>query len=315
VALAACKGEKTKDSDAKTDPTPEAPTPVKTAFVARQILPIFVSGPGKTSALAQQKVRAPFAGTLTSLSVSDGDAVRQGQVLGMVVARDSEAALTGAREMLRDAKTPAEQNDAERAVALAEKNLVRKALLAATDGAVLSHAASPGDKVAEDQEILTINDASSLVFLADIPQADLPRVQPGQKAAIQVAGSTQSLNGIVHAVLPGANPADYTGAVRIDLPPASRRLAVGIFGKARIFVGEHSNAAVVPDAAVLRDDVNGTARVALVEKNRAHWVTVKTGISDSGKTEILEPPLTNGQTVVVSGLVGLPEGKLVASEP
>src|SRR5262249_4666474 len=162
------------------------------------------------------------------------------------------------------------------AVALAEKNLVRKPLIAASDGAVLSHAASPGDKVAEDQEILIINDASSLVFLADVAQADLPRIQPGQRAAIQVAGSAQPLAGSVHAVLPGANPADYTGVVRIDLPPGSRRLAVGIFGKARIFVGEHANAAVVPDAAVLRDDVNGTSRVALVEKNRAHWVSVKT---------------------------------------
>jgi hypothetical protein len=42
---------------------------------------------------------------------------------------------------------------------------------------------------------------------------------------------------------------------------------------------------------------------------------VKTGISDSGKTEILEPPLAVGQSVVISGLVGLPEGKLLAPEP
>src|SRR5262249_34122988 len=156
------------------------------------------------------------------------------------------------REMLREATTPAEKSDAERAVALAEKNSVRKALVASWDGAVLSHAASPGDRVAEDQEILTVNDASSLVFLADIVQADLPRIQPGQKATIQIAGAAQPLSGTVHAVLPGANPTDYTGSVRIDLPPESRRLAVGIFGKARILVASHGDAAVVPDAAVLR---------------------------------------------------------------
>ena len=315
LALASCKGEKSKEAEAKADPTPEAATAVKVAAIAKQSLPVFVSGPGKTSALVQQKVRAPFTGTLTSLTVSDGDSVQHGQVLGTVVARDSEAALSGAREMLRQATTPAERSDAERAVALAEKNLVRRPLVAAWDGAVLSHAASPGDRVAEDQEILTVNDASSLVFLMDLAQADLLRIQPGQRAAVEIAGAAQRLNGTVHAVLPGANPADYTGSVRIDLPPASRRLAVGIFGKARIFVGEHAGAVVVPDAAVLRDDVEGTKRVALVEKNRAHWVAVKTGISDSGKTEILEPPLAVGQSVVISGLVGLPEGKLLAPEP
>ena len=315
VTLLSCKGAGQKETASKADPTPEAPTPVRVAAVSRQTLPVFVSGPGKTSALVQQKVRAPFAGTLTSLSVSDGDPVQRGQIVGTIVARDSEAALSGAREMLREAATPAEKRDAERAVAIAEKNLVRKPLTAAWDGAVLSHAASPGDRLAEDQEILAVNDASSLVFLADVPQADLLRIRPGQKATLQIAGGSQLSSGSVHAVLPGANAADYTGSVRIDLPASSRRLAVGIFGTARILVSERADATVVPDAAVLRDDVSGTARVALASQNRVHWVTVQTGVSDSGKTEIASPPLSVGQTVIVSGLVGLPEGKLVSPQP
>jgi multidrug efflux pump subunit AcrA (membrane-fusion protein) len=315
ATLLSCKGAGQKEAASKADPTPEAPTPVRVAAVSRQTLPVFVSGPGKTSALVQQKVRAPFAGTLTSLSVSDGDPVQRGQTVGTVVARDSEAALSGAREMLREAATPSEKRDAERAVAIAEKNLVRKPLTVAWDGAVISHAASPGDRLAEDQEILAVNDASSLVFLADVPQADLLRIRPGQKAMLQIAGGSQLSSGSVHAVLPGANPADYTGSVRIDLPASSRRLAVGIFGTARILVSERAGATVVPDAAVLRDDVSGTARVALANQNRAHWVTVQTGVSDSGKIEIVSPPLTVGQTVIVSGLVGLPEGKLVSPQP
>jgi multidrug efflux pump subunit AcrA (membrane-fusion protein) len=314
LSFAACSKSGGTSGASKADPTPEAPTPVRVAAVAKQTLPVFVSGPGRTAALIQQKVRAPFAGTLTSLTVSDGDLVQRGQTVGTIVARDSEAALSGAREMLREAATPAERRDAERAVAIAEKNLVRKPLMAAWDGAVLSHAASPGDRLAEDQEILTVNDASSMVFLADVPQADLPRIHPGQKATIRIAGGAQPSSGAVHAVLPGANPADYTGSVRIDLPPSSRRLAVGIFGAARILISEHPDATVVPEAAVLRDDVSGTARVALVTQNRAHWVVVQTGISDSGKTEIVAPPLAVGQTVIVSGLVGLPEGKLVSPQ-
>jgi HlyD family secretion protein len=315
VTFLSCKGAGQKETASKADPTPEAPTPVRVAAVSRQTLPVFVSGPGKTSALVQQKVRAPFAGTLTSLSVSDGDAVQRGQTVGSIVARDSEAALSGAREMLREAATPAEKRDAERAIALAEKNLVRKPLTAAWDGAVLSHAASAGDRVSEDQEILTVNDASSIVFLVDVAQPDLPRVRPGQSATIQVAGTSQPIAASVHAVLPGANPADYTGSVRMNLPPSSRRLALGIFGTARIRVGEHAGAIVVPEAAVLRDDVTGVARVAVVQQNHAHWIEVQTGLKDGRITEIVAPSLTEGQPVIVSGLVGLPEGKLVAAQP
>jgi multidrug efflux pump subunit AcrA (membrane-fusion protein) len=88
-----------------------------------------------------------------------------------------------------------------------------------------------------------------------------------------------------------------------------------MFGTARILVGERAGVAVVPDAAVLRDDVSGVSRLCLAVNGKAHWITVTTGIKDSGRTEIVSPPLTEGQTAIVSGLVGLPEGKTIAIEP
>jgi len=314
LAILGCrKGGEPGDAP-RPEATPSLPTPVRVAMVEKATLPLFVSGPGKTAALAQQKVRAPFAGTLVEVSVLDGDRVRRGQTIGAIVARDSEAALSGAREMLRQASTETEKRDAQRAVALAEKSLVRKSLAASADGRVLSHAASAGDRVSEDQEILTISDSAAIVFLADVAQSDLPRVQSGQKAAVQIAGEPRPSAGVVHATLPGANPADSTAPVRIDLPEPDRRLPPGIVGTARILIGEHPGATVVPDAAVLRDDVTGTARVASVVENRAHWIEVKTGLTEAGKTEILSPDLPAGQAVIVSGLVGLPEGKLVAAQ-
>lgn len=318
LVAAACRGgSEPKGKEATTpsgEATPSAPTPVTIAAVARASLPITVSAPGRTAALTQQKLRAPFTGTLTELKVADGDPVSRGQILGTIVARESEAALSGAREMLRQATTPAEKNDAERALALAQKNLVRKSLVASWDGAVIAHTASAGDRVTEDQEILTVSDASSLVFLADVPQSDLPRIRPGQKATVELAGGHAPVAGAVHAVLPGANPADFTGQVRVDLRGAALAGPIGLFGTARILVGERTGVAVVPDAAVLRDDVSGVSRVCLVANGKAHWVDVTTGVKDSGRTEIASPPLADGQAIIVSGLVGLPEGKNVSVE-
>ena len=315
VSLCACR-ERTASGDAsRAEATPSLPTPVRVAAAEKASLSLFVSGPGKTAALAQQKLRAPFSGTVTELSAFDGDRVRRGQRVGTIVARDSEAALSGAREMLRQAATDAQRSDAERAVALAEKNLVRKPLTVSSDGTVISRAASSGDRVSEDQEILTISEAGSTVFLADIAQSDLPRIRPGQKASIQIAGETRPVSGIVRSALPAANPNDSTAPVRLDLAGPARRLPPGIVGTARLLVGERPDATVVPDAAVLRDDVTGVARLALVAGNRAHWVEVQTGLTQGGRTEILSPALPPGQSVIVSGLVGLPEGKLVASRP
>jgi multidrug efflux pump subunit AcrA (membrane-fusion protein) len=318
VFAAACRGGSAREESAsggeKAGPTPDAPTAVRVAPVAHATLPITVSAPGRTAALTQQKLRAPFAGTLTELSVADGDPVSRGQSLGTIVARESEAALSGAREMLRQAATPAEKSDAERAFTLAQRNLVRKTLVASWNGAVVSHAASAGDRVSEDQEILTMSDSSSLVFLADVPQTDLSRIRPGQKVTVEIPGARATIAASVHAVLPGANPADFTGQVRADLGSAGS-LPIGLFGTARILIGERAGVAVVPDAAILRDDVSGVSRVCLAVSGKAHWIDVTVGIRDSGKTEIVSPPLADGQAAIVSGLVGLPEGKTIAIEP
>ena len=312
AGAAACrKAESKSEEPAKAEAVPDAPSPVRVAPISRRTLTEVVSGPGHTAALTQQKVRAPFAGTLLELRVADGDVVHRGQPVGTVVSRESDAALSGAREMLREARSPAERADAERAVSLAERNLVRRSLVASADGPVLSHAAASGDRVTEDQEVLTIEDASSIVFVADVPQGDLSRVRPGQRASVDLGGGRTESAGTVHGILPSANPADFTGAVRIDFPGAGK-LPLGLFGSARIAVGERRDALVVPDAAVLRDDVSGTSRIALVAGNKLHWIPVTPGLRQDGFTEISGAGLPAEGQVVVSGMIGLPEGKSVA---
>ena len=293
--------------------TPAAAVPVQTAPVARATLAQAVSAPGRTAALRQQKIRAPFAGTLLEMTVADGDLVRRGQVVATIVSRDSEAALAGAREMEREAKTPGEKQDAERAVALAERNLVRAPIRASADGAVLSHAAAAGDRVAEDQELLTIAERSSIVFIADVVQTDLPMIRPGQSVSVELAGRPRPLSGAVHDVLPAANASDFTAPVRIDLPRLGGTAGIGLFGTARITVAEHPNVPVVPEAAVLRDDVTGISRIALVRNGIARWTPVSTGLRGGAGVEIVSPPLSAGDLVIVSGHVGLPDGARVTA--
>ena len=315
ASVLACRGKAEPEERTSPEAASSLPTPVRVAPTEKTTLFLFVSGPGKTAALAQQKVRAPFAGTLVELSVSDGDRVRRGQAIGAVVAKDSEAALSGAREMQRQASTETDREDAARAVALAEKNLVRRPLLASADGSVLSHSASAGDRVSEDQEIVTISEAGSVIFLADLPQSDLPRIHGGQDATVELAGRPTPASGSVHSVLPAANPTDFTAPVRIDLRGRQEAIEIGLFGTVHIRVGERAGAIVVPSAAVLRDDVSGASRVCLAAGGKAHWIDVVPGVAESGRTEIVSPPLSPGQPVIVSGLVGLPEGKPVSIAP
>lgn len=317
LALAgACRGKAPEaDAPAPHEPVIAVAVPVRIAPVERRNLSEEVAASGHTTALAQEKIRAPYAGTLSELSVTDGDRVRRGQEIGAVVSRDTEAALAGARDMQRQARTDAEKTDAARALALAERGLVRGSILAPTDGTVLSHAAVRGDRISEDQEVLTIADPASVAFLADVPQSELGRIRRGQAAWVEIAGRPARLAGTVHDVLPGANAADFTAPVRIDLKGVEGVPPLGLFGTARIVVAERRDAAVVPEAALLRDDVTGVTRLALVEKGRARWLDVTTGLRTDGRVEIKSPALEAGRSVVVSGQIGLADGAPVAAAP
>ncbi len=318
AALAAC--HQGGDSSTAAPSVPAAPpaaeaTPVRTARVALADLSETVSAPGRTEALVRQQVRAPFAGTLTSLTVVVGDTVTEGERVGALVARDTEAALNGAETMLRDARTPADRADAERALELARANQVVTPLRSSVTGLVVARTAAAGDRVAEDQELLAVASRSSLVFVADLAQSELGRVEAGQSASIALAGQSSPLAGTVHGILATANPAALTAPIRIDPASPGRIDAIGLFGTVRITVSRRTNVPAVPASAVLTDDVSGTKQLALIEDGKAHWVQVQTGLTSAGLVEITAPKLAPGTEVITSGQVGLPEGAPVVSGP
>jgi len=293
-----------------------AGTPVRVAEVERATMLDRVSAPGQTEALIEQKVRAPFDGTVTALDVVEGSPVTKGQRIGEIVARDSEAAIEGAREMVRQARTDEQRGEADRALELAQENLVSAPLTTSVAGLVTLRSAAAGDRVTADQELVTIAAAGSLIFRADVPQSELARVHPGQAASVALADSAQPLAARVHGPLTPEARSDLTAPLRLDF---TRRLSppvVGRFGTAQITVAEHRDVPVVPLAAVLRDDVSGTSRVGTVaDDGTLHWVVVDAGLEDGQRVEILSPPLAPGARVVVSGQVGLAEGTPLAIQP
>jgi RND family efflux transporter MFP subunit len=304
---------------AANDPTAAdsmAATPVHMTAVQRGNIAIAVTGPGRTDALDLQKIRAPFTGSITLLRIAVGDRVGGGQVVAAVVNQPSEAALIGAEAMLRSASTPAQRDDAERALQLAKQNLVATQLRAPRAGVVVSRSASQGDLVSQGDSILTIASAGSIVFVARIAQGDLAQVRLGQRANVNLPGQLGVVPGIVHGLLPADTNSIMTVPVRIDfstnLQTAGAPIQTGLFGTVEIIVGEKNAVPIVPAAAVLRDDISGISRVALVTPaGLTHWVNVTTGATQSGNVEIKYPALTPGQRVIVSGQVGLPEGSKV----
>jgi membrane fusion protein (multidrug efflux system) len=312
IALGACNGSPVSATSPDARSTTVAATPVQAVPARRQNLPVTVSGPGRTDAVEKQKVRAPFNGMVESLSVADGDHVKDSQVIGTIVSRNSLAALEGAREMLRSAHTEAQRRDARRALELARQGLVRARLRAPEAGIVASHQADEGSQVNENDEIVEIVATDSLVFIAQIAQSDLIRVRPGQPATISLAALKTSLPGRVHAVLPSGSASDLTAPVRVDFMKGRFPPALNLFGVVRITVSQRKDALVVPAAALLRNDITGVTRMATVSSaGMVHWVDVETGPTVGNQVQVISPEIKTGTQVIVSGQVGLPEATRV----
>lgn len=291
-------------------PPDKTKVPVKVAVVDRQSLDVIVKAPGETRALHTDRIRAPFAARLAVLKVTDGDRVSKGQVLAVIVSRDSEAALAGARQMLAAAKSPASLADARRAVALAKQGLVKQVVRSPTNGMVLSHNAETGDYVDANEVLVSIAETATVYFRAQVSQSDAAHLRPGQQASIEVpALGAKPLSAVVKGLLPVASSGDFTAPVRLDLVSSRGNLPVGLFGTARIIVAHHDNAMVVPVKAVLQNDVTGVNRMAIVGKqDHAHWLDVVTGVRDGNRLEIVHPAIPDGTRVITDGQVGLPEG-------
>jgi HlyD family secretion protein len=121
----------------------------------------------------------------------------------------------------------------------------------------------------------------ALELYADVVEADLLRLAPGQPASIRVAGVGDLLAGEVRLVEPTVDAGTRLGRVRIALEDPTR-VRDGMFGEAEIIVAERTGNAV-PVTAVAAD--GSVLRVAdgVVER-----VPVTAGIRDGALLEIRE---------------------------
>ncbi len=154
----------------------------------------------------------------------------------------------------------------------------------ATLGAIASAAGTPMFVLIRDGE---------LELRADIAEADLLRVLPGQTARLAFAASTPPLAGTVRLVEPTIDSATRLGRVRISFDD-STQVRAGMFVEATILVVERSGIAVPVTALGSYQD---QPSVMLVENGTARRQIVATGIRDGGWVEVTEG-LTEGQLVV-----------------
>jgi RND family efflux transporter MFP subunit len=274
-----------------------------------------VAGSGQWRSGGESVVTAPFAGVIEALELRAGDRARAGQSVGLLVTRESWAALRGAELMLREARDDAGRDEARRALALAQRDLVRVPLTAPLDGVVLRRSAEPGTQVAEGAEIVAVAPWKTVVFEAHVPAALAARVRAGQTATVLESGAPPRA-AVVQRILPAASEADQATLVWLAPRAASPAPGLGRFGSASIVVGAERHSLGVPDSALVEDDLTGERRIAVVDRaGRVAWTPVVLGAAADGWHELLRTRLAPGTRVVIEGQHGLPDSTRVKPLP
>lgn len=141
---------------------------------------------------------------------------------------------------------------------------------------------------------------------ADVAEAELARLKPGQVAEVSVAGA-DAVQGKVRLVAPEIDKTTRLGRVRIFLGVNSQ-LKIGAFGRVRIATAKATGLAV-PASSVLFDGEN-RARVLAVVDGKVERRPVETGLRAGGHVEI-RAGLKDGDLVVAKSGTFLRDGDRV----
>ncbi len=266
-----------------------------------------VSATGETAVTDQQTIVSPFEGTVVSISVQPGETVADDQEVAVIRTRDSEASIAGAKRLLADAKIEAQKETARRALKVAEANQQLVPIVAQQKGTVADKMVSAGQAVAQGAELLRLVDLSTLDFVAAVRLADIGSINVGQKCRIEFpALPDKNFPGAVASIEPQSDITSQAVPVRINFAQSSteieKTLRTGMRGIAAIITGVRKDALLVPQAAVIRDDITGMHHIFTISPDSlAISVPVSTGVRIDSLIEISGPGLKAGMGSIVNG--------------
>ncbi len=231
-------------------------------------------------------LRAKASGTLLSLDVAEGARVKAGQPVGRIDmaelgSRIAErgANLQSARATVLQAERSHASNErlaaqgfissvaldnsratldtarASAAAATASLDTTRVAqrdasLLAPIAGIVAKRHVLPGEKVAMEQQVLTLVDLSRLELAGSVGTHEVARLAPGMAVQLQVEGLDTPVAGQVLRIAPAAEAGTRAIGVTVGLANRDERLRAGQYALARVVLADPQQRLVLPLTAV-----------------------------------------------------------------
>lgn len=176
-------------------------------------------------------------------------------------------------------------------------------------GRVQAVRAEVGEAVSPGRALIEIVARVPLKVVVAVPQADLPRLAPGQEAVVTVPATGDRIRVPIVRLYPALESGTRNGTLELALPDTmAARLQPGMGARVVVRTASYPAAIAVPQHAVQHR--GGDAGVFVVEAGRAHWQPVVTA-EWSGPAVRIAQGLDAGQRLVVTPYPALRHGDAV----
>ncbi len=210
------------------------------------------------------------------------------------------------------AEAQAAQAQARAALAAAQTLAGRATVRATFDGVVVKRSHNPGDLVeaAGSDPVLRVIDPRRLEVTAMVPITEASHVEVGAAGRLTALSDGGDENQLQVISRPAAVDVG-TAAVPVRLKFAvSTSIPSGTPVEVHIDAEQHSNAVLVPAAAIVRE--GDETAIFVADGDKAQRRTVQIGLTDGIHTEIVSG-VSAGEHVIVDGQAGLPDGATITT--
>ena len=306
------------------------PTAVEVIQVAATDFSDEVSAVGTLKSNESVVLRPETAGRIGMIGFKDGAIVGRGTVLVTLDAAVQEAELQQARANLGLAETSFKRNQElvakkflsqqaldtsaanlkvqQATVQVAEAKVAKTRVKAPFSGMVGLRNVSVGDYVKEGQDLINIEDISTLRVDFKLPENFLGRLSKGQTVELTTdALPGQTFKALLDAVDPMVDQNGRSISARARMDNATAKLRPGMFVRVRVLFGQRQNVLMLPEQAIVP---GGQPAVFKIVDGKAQRVQIKLGVRRAAQVEAVEG-LQVGDVVVTAGQMKLRDGAVV----
>jgi multidrug efflux pump subunit AcrA (membrane-fusion protein) len=281
---------------ASDDAAPDPRTPVKVASVEKGTMTEYVDVNATSTFLQKSYVKASSNGYLQSVDAYLGKFVRKGDLIFRLKTKEAQS-LGNAINALDSTFKFSGVID-----------------IKATDQGYLTQLNhQTGDYVQEGEQLAAISNMNSFVFILELPYELRPYLEK-QKTVELTLPDGLKLRGAIQSSLPTVDAGSQTQSIVLRVNPP-HPIPENLIAKVRIIKYNKPSTVSLPKSAILTNETQDEFWIMkMIDSGTAVRLPVKKGIETSDRVEILSPPLSEQDKVLVSGNYGLPDTAKVKIE-